>query len=138
MWRVGWALACWFSLTSVVAYAADARATDASEHHNCEDCVTEGWGWCHNTRKCGGFANTKCSGTVTDYERSRAAQKRWLVEHGHGVHLMELDMMSLTETLNNHPWVLVHFYSSSDGAGRYDMHRFVAGSRRWTSVRVCV
>ena len=93
-----------------------APSTPASLHHNCEDCVEAGWGWCPHERLCGGFQNTECSGTITDYQRSKAAQKKYLAKQGRSSRLLQLSLSHFGEAIEAHPWVLVHFHSSAKSA----------------------
>lgn len=95
---------------------ASAPSSPASLHHNCEDCVEAGWGWCPHERLCGGFQNTECSGTITDYQRSKAAQKKYLTEQGRSSRLLQLSLSHFGEAIEAHPWVLVHFHSASVSA----------------------
>ena len=52
-----------------------------SDYHNCQECTQAGWGWCPRVRRCGGFANKRCSGSETDTERSKEDQETWISEH---------------------------------------------------------
>jgi protein disulfide-isomerase A1 len=45
-----------------------------SKYKTCQDCTADGWGWCPIRRMCGGFANKKCSGSVTDLREDAEAE----------------------------------------------------------------
>ena len=67
---------CPFQLKAFVLVIG--REGKFSDYHSCQNCTQAGWGWCPRVRRCGGFANKRCSGSETDTERSEEDQAMWI------------------------------------------------------------
>ena len=59
-------------LVAAIALGSSARV-DFAKYKTCQQCTGDGYGWCPHARRCGGFANSQCSGTSTDLRAPAAA-----------------------------------------------------------------